>query len=507
MNATAVSEKPRQSAAALWNISFGFLGIQVGFALQTANMSRIFQSLGSSLDDLPALWIAAPLTGLLVQPIIGHMSDRTWLGRLGRRRPYFVAGAILAALSLFLMPLSSSLFMAAILLWALDASLNITMEPFRAFVGDMLRKDQHTSGYAVQTAFIGAGAVVGSIFPELLDKWGVSNSVSGGGIPDTVRYSFWVGGAALFVAVLWTVLTTKEYSPAEMAAFDESADHPDGDETLRALASRTLGSSMVWIGAGVLVLLAVLEWQLEKEVYVLAGLLIAYGLASIIAILLARGGSTNNMLAHIVGDFSGMPPVMKRLALAQFFSWSALFIMWINTTPVVARDFFHSPDPASAGFQDAGNWVGVLFAVYNGVAAIAALALLPPLARSVGKARTHMICLLAGALGYASFFLIKDPKLLVVSEVGIGIAWASILAMPYAILASSLPQRKLGIYMGLFNIFIVIPQLLVATVMGSIMKAFFPDEPIWTMLAAAIVMTLAALAMLRVRTDEGTAAG
>ena len=502
MNLTAVSEKPRQSVAALWNISFGFLGIQVGFALQTANMSRIFQSLGSSLDDLPALWIAAPLTGLLVQPIIGHMSDRTWLGRLGRRRPYFVAGAILAALSLILMPLSSSLFMAAILLWALDASLNITMEPFRAFVGDMLRKDQHTAGYAVQTAFIGAGAVVGSIFPELLDKWGVSNTVAGGGIPDTVRYSFWVGGAALFVAVLWTVLTTKEYSPVEMAAFGESAEHPDGDETLRALASRTLGSSLVWIAAGVLVLLAVLEWQLEKEVYVLAGLLIVYGLASIIAIQLARGGSTNNMLAHIVGDFSGMPPVMKRLALAQFFSWSALFIMWINTTPVVARDFFHSPDPASAGFQDAGNWVGVLFAVYNGVAAIAALALLPPLARSVGKARTHMICLLAGALGYASFFLIRDPKLLIVSEIGIGIAWASILAMPYAILASSLPQRKLGIYMGLFNIFIVIPQLLVATVMGSIMKAFFPDQPIWTMLAAAIVMSLAALAMLRVKTDE-----
>ena len=244
MNLTAVSEKPRQSVAALWNISFGFLGIQVGFALQTANMSRIFQSLGSSLDDLPALWIAAPLTGLLVQPIIGHMSDRTWLGRLGRRRPYFVAGAILAALSLFLMPLSSSLFMAAILLWALDASLNITMEPFRAFVGDMLRKDQHTAGYAVQTAFIGAGAVVGSIFPELLDKWGVSNTVAGGGIPDTVRYSFWVGGAALFLAVLWTVLTTKEYSPVEMAAFGESAEHPDGDETLRALASRTLGSSL-----------------------------------------------------------------------------------------------------------------------------------------------------------------------------------------------------------------------------------------------------------------------
>ena len=207
------------------------------------------------------------------------------------------------------------------------------------------------------------------------------------------------------------------------------------------------------------------------------------------------------MLAHIVGDFSGMPPVMKKLALVQFFSWSALFIMWINTTPVVAQNFYASPDPASAGYQEAGNWVGVLFAVYNGVAAIAALVLLPWLAKSLGKARTHMICLLAGAAGYASFFLIHDPKMLIVSEIGIGIAWASILAMPYAILASSLPQRKLGIYMGLFNVFIVVPQLLVATVMGSIMKAFFPGQPIWTMLAAAIVMTIAALAMTRVRTE------
>jgi maltose/moltooligosaccharide transporter len=501
MNRPELIEKPRQSLAALWNISFGFLGIQVGFALQTANMSRIFQSLGSSLDDLPALWIAAPLTGLLVQPIIGHLSDRTWLGPLGRRRPYFLAGAVLAALSLFLMPLSSSLFMAAVLLWALDASLNITMEPFRAFVGDMLRKDQHTSGYAVQTAFIGVGAVFGSIFPEFLDKWGVSNTVPGGGIPDTVRYSFWVGGAALFVAVLWTVLTTKEYSPEEMARFGESADHPEAEQTIHALANRSFGTSVVWIAIGTSVLFAVIQWGLEKEVYLLGGLLIAYGLANAAGIALARRGSTSNMLANIVGDFSGMPPMMKRLAVVQFFSWSALFIMWINTTPVVARDFYMSPDPASAGYQDAGNWVGVLFAVYNGVAAIAALALLPFLARAVGKARTHSICLLAGAAGYASFFLIRDPKMLVVSEIGIGIAWASILAMPYAILASSLPQRKLGIYMGLFNIFIVVPQLLVATVMGSIMKAFFPDQPIWTMLAAAVVMATGAVAMLRVRAD------
>jgi maltose/moltooligosaccharide transporter len=494
----ATMEKPRQSFAGLWNISFGFFGIQIGFALQNANMSRIFQSLGSSLDDLPALWIAAPLTGLLVQPIVGHLSDKTWLGKLGRRRPYFLAGAFLAALSLFLMPLSSGLLMAALLLWVLDASLNISMEPFRAFVGDMLRKDQHTAGYAVQTAFIGAGAVVGSIFPWLLDAMGVANEVVGGGIPDTVRYSFWFGGAALLISVLWTVFSTAEYSPEEMASFAENVDHPDGSQTLRALAARGLSGSFIWIAAGALVVLAVVEFGLEKEVYLLGGLLIAYGVASILAILLARSGSTTNMLSHIVGDFSGMPTVMKRLALVQFFSWSALFIMWINTTPVVALNFYGSGDPASAQYQEAGNWVGVLFAIYNGVAAIAALTLLPLLAGKFGKTRTHLVCLLAGAAGYASFFVIRDPQWLVLSEIGVGIAWASILAMPYAILAGSLPQRKLGIYMGLFNIFIVIPQLLVATVMGSVMKAFFPGEPIWTMLAAATVMMLAALAMLRV---------
>src|SRR3954454_863044 len=225
MNKATALEKPRQSLAGLWNISFGFFGIQVGFALQNANMSRIFQSLGSSVDDLPVLWVAAPLTGLLVQPIIGHLSDRTWLGRLGRRRPYFVAGALLAALSLFLMPLSSQLLMAAILLWTLDASLNISMEPFRAFVGDMLRKDQHTAGYAVQTAFIGAGAVLGSLIPPVLDMAGVSNVAPGGGIPDTVRYACWIGAAALFIAVMWTILTTREYSPGEMDRFGESAEH------------------------------------------------------------------------------------------------------------------------------------------------------------------------------------------------------------------------------------------------------------------------------------------
>jgi len=500
----AAAEKPRQSWAGLWNISFGFFGIQIGFALQNSNMSRIFQTLGSSLDDLPALWIAAPLTGLLVQPIVGHMSDRTWLGRLGRRRPYFLAGAVLAALTLFLMPLADVLLFAAILLWTLDASLNISMEPFRAFVGDMLRKDQHTAGYAVQTAFIGAGAVVGSIFPWLLERWGVPNEAVGGGIPDTVRYSFWFGGAALFLAVLWTVVSTKEYSPEEIRTFDASAGTGDASPTVRALAARGLGGSAIWMAAGAVVLLIVLELGLEKEMYLLGGLLIAYGLASLIGIRLARQGKSSNMLASIVGDFSGMPEVMKRLAVAQFFSWSALFIMWINTTPVVAQNFYASADPASSGFQEAGNWVGVLFAVYNGVAAVAALTLLPLLASRIGKARTHIVGLLCGAAGYASFFIFTDPQHLLIAEIGVGIAWASILAMPYAILASNLPQAKLGIYMGLFNIFIVVPQLLVATVMGSIMKAWFPTEPIYTMAFASAMMVLSALAMLRVKAAEAS---
>ncbi|BBF71684.1 MULTISPECIES: MFS transporter [Sphingomonas] len=489
-------DKPRQGLAGLWNISFGFFGIQIGFALQNANMSRVFQSLGSSIDDLSALWVAAPLTGLLVQPIVGHLSDRTWLGRLGRRRPYFLAGAILSALALLGMPQSDGLLMAALLLWMLDASLNISMEPFRAFVGDMLRKDQHTIGYAVQTAFIGAGAVVGSLFPYLLDHLGVANVAAAGQVPDTVRYSFWAGAAALLAAVLWTVSTTREYAPDQMRAF------ADADETATPapdLASRAIGPCFAWIGAGAVVALLVALWAMEKEVYLLAALLAGYGLASLIAIHLARTGRSAHMLAHIVGDIGGMPPIMRRLALIQFFSWSALFIMWIHTTPVVAQYMFGSADPASAAYQAGGNWVGVLFSVYNGVAAIAALTLLPWLAGRIGKAPTHALCLVAGAAGFASFLVVRDPDLLLLSEVGVGIAWASILAMPYAMLASSLPQAKLGVYMGVFNIFVVLPQLLVATAMGSVMKAFFPGDPIWTMAFAAGTLLLAALATLRIR--------
>jgi maltose/moltooligosaccharide transporter len=500
MGSRVVTEKPVQGFGGLWNISFGFFGIQIGFALQNANMSRIFQTLGGSLDDLSYLWVAAPLTGLLIQPIIGHYSDRTWT-RFGRRRPYFFAGAVLAALALFVMPEARVLWLAAVTLWVLDASINVAMEPFRAFVGDMLRKDQHTAGYALQTMFIGVGAVVGSIFPFVLGHLGVSGDALAG-VPDTVRYSFWFGGAALLLAVLWTIGNTKEYSPEQMAAFadrDEVAMQP-----VRALATRSFGRSLAWIAAGAAVIVAVPELALQKEVYLLGALLVAYGAASIAAIRLARGHNPDNALSAIVGDFAGMPLVMKRLALAQFFSWSALFIMWIFTTPVVAQYMYGSSDPTSAAYNAGGDWVGVLFAVYNAVAAVAALLILPRLAARIGRVKTHIACLLCGAAGFASFLVVRDPMLLIVSEIGVGIAWASILAMPYAILASSLPQAKLGIYMGLFNVFIVIPQLLVATVMGSVLKAFFPTEPIWTMAFAAIVLGLAALAMLRVpETKDG----
>ena len=489
-------EKPRQGFAGLWNISFGFFGIQIGFALQNANMSRVFQSLGSSIDDLSVLWIAAPLTGLLVQPVIGHLSDRTWLGRWGRRRPYFLAGAILSCLALTGMPYSHSLLAAALLLWMLDASLNVSMEPFRAFVGDMLRKDQHTLGYGVQTAFIGAGAVIGSLFPWLLDRAGVSNVAAAGDLPDTVRYSFWAGGAALLGAVLWTVAMTREFTPEQMRGFSqgEASPHPAPD-----LGGRSLWPCFLWIGAGVLAALLVPAWDMEKEVYLLAALLAAYGAATLAAILLARRGRSGNMLAQIVADITGMPPIMRQLAVVQFFSWSALFIMWIHTTPVVAQYMFGSADPASAAYQEGGNWVGVLFSVYNGVAALAALTILPWVARRIGKTRTHALCLTLGAMGFASFLFLRDPQMLLASEIGIGIAWASILAMPYAILASNLPAQKLGVYMGVFNIFVVLPQLLVATAMGSILKAFFPGDPIWTMAFAAATLLVAAMATLRIR--------
>ena len=492
------NRKPQQSFWGLARLSFGFFGIQVGFALQNANMSRVFQSLGSDVESLSALWVAAPLTGLLVQPVIGHVSDRTWLGRFGRRRPYFVAGAVLAALALVMMPHAHALLPAALLLWLLDASINVAMEPFRAFVGDSLDKTQHAAGYAMQTVFIGAGAVVGSIFPYVLQALGVANVAAAGSLPDTVRISFETGAVALVVAVMATVVSTREYAPDEMAGFADrdAIAQPDYD-----LAARGWAPSLGWIVAGLAVAAAVRPLGLQKEVYLLGALIAAYGIVSLAARALARRGHAHTMLASIVGDFAGMPPLMRRLALVQFFSWSAMFVMWIYTTPVVAQRFFGSSDAASSAYQAAGNWVGVLFTAYNAAAALFALLALPWLARTLGNARAHAACLGAGALGFAGFIVLGDARALLVCELGIGVAWASILAMPYTILASSLPQAKLGVYMGLFNVFIVVPQLLVATVMGSVLHSVFPGQPVWTMAFATGGMAIAAVASLNL--DRG----
>ncbi|HEX8669915.1 MAG TPA: MFS transporter [Allosphingosinicella sp.] len=478
----------------LWNLSFGFFGIQIGFALQNANVSRIFQTLGASIDALPILWIAGPVTGLLVQPVIGYLSDRTW-GRMGRRRPYFLAGATLASIALIAMPNSSSLWMAAGLLWMLDASINISMEPFRAFVGDMVDDSQRTRGYAFQTVFIGSGAVIASLTPWLLNNvLGVSNTEAGGGIPDAVRYAFYAGAVVFFAAVLWTVLSTREYSPEQLAGFGETVEHvPPRPET-----SPTAASGLLWLVAGGAVVALVATLRLEKELYVLGFGLAAFGLAQIVNAALIRRSAAPGMVSQILGDLWTMPHAMRRLALIQFLSWFALFILWIYATPIVTQYQFGSTDTASKAYNEGADWVGVLFAVYNGVAALYAF-VIPWLAGKMGLPRLHAMNLLAGGLGYASFWLIGDSRLLVLPMVGIGMAWASILTVPYSILSGSLPQAKLGIYMGLFNIFIVLPQLVVATVMGSLSKHVYPDAQIVSFLIGAAFMAAAAVASLRLQ--------
>ncbi len=488
-------EKPRQSFWGLWHISFGFFGIQVAFGLQSSNMSRVFQTLGADLDKLAFLFIAGPVTGLLVQPLIGHFSDRTW-SRFGRRHPYFLIGSVLAALALLGLPNAELLFVAAVFLWLLDASLNISMEPFRAFVGDMVGDSQRTAGYAFQTAFIGAGAVLGSLAPWLFTQLGISNIAPEHVVPPSVRYSFYVAAASIFLAVLWTVVFTREYSPEQLRAFNGEVPEAQAERPLLASSA-----GPIWLGFGLVVLLLVWKFALDKQLYILGGLMSVFGIAQM-ANRLAK--SALGPLSHILSDLSQMPGVMKRLAVTQFFSWIALFIMWIYTTPVVTQYMYHTTDTASKAFNDGADWVSVLSSIYNGVAALAAF-VLPVLAKRLGASKTHLVCLLAGAAGFASFLFIRDPKLLVISEIGIGIAWASILTMPYVILSGSLPQNKLGIYMGIFNFFIVLPQLLIATIMGGIINSFFPGAPIWTMLVAALVMAAAAIAMLWVKQDQRAA--
>lgn len=483
--------KPLLGFWQLWNISFGFFGIQVGFALQGANVSRIFQTLGAPVDDLAILWIAGPVTGMLVQPIIGHFSDRTW-GRLGRRRPYFLAGALLATFALVAMPNAGALWAAAGLLWVLDASINVSMEPFRAFVGDMLGERQRTRGYAFQTIFIGAGAVVASAAPWFLTQVvGLSNVAGAGAIPVTVRYSFYLGAAMLLATVLWTVVTSREYSPTEMAAFGE----PVEPAAPHAEAAPTLRQGVLWLIAGLAVVALVAAAGLDKPLYILGFGLAAFGGAQLVNRWRMIVGA-DRPLNHILSDLNAMPGTMRRLAVIQFLSWFAMFILFIYATPVVAAYQFGATDPASHAYNDGADWVGVLFGAYNGVAALWAFAI-PVIAARIGAPRLHAVNLIAGGLGFASVAIIRDPAILLVSMIGVGMAWASILTVPYAILCGSLPPAKLGVYMGLFNLFIVLPQLVVSTVMGSLASHLYPHAQGVAFVIAGGFMAAAALASLR----------
>ncbi|KGQ20530.1 MFS transporter permease [Lysobacter dokdonensis DS-58] len=481
--------KPTLSFWQIWNMCFGFLGIQFGFALQNANASRIFQTLGAPMDDIPMLWIAAPLTGLIVQPIVGYLSDRTWTG-LGRRRPYFLVGAVLASLALFVMPNSPVLWMAAGLLWVLDASINISMEPFRAFVGDQLPVKQRASGYAMQSFFIGVGSVIASLLPWLLAKFGVSNTAGPGEVPATVHWAFYFGGAVLLGAIVWTIATTREYPPERLHAWDEAP--PIAPRARDATRMRVL--ALAWLIAGLAFVVAVWTQGWARELYVLGGLVAGYGLALLIRTLVQGAGGFSN----IMDDLYDMPQTMRQLAVVQFFSWFALFAMWIYTTGAVTQVHFGSTDTTSAAYNEGANWVGVLFAAYNGFAALAAI-VIPWMVKRWGLRTSHLINAVLGGLGLLSMAVIREPQWLLLSMVGVGFAWASILSLPYALLSDSLPAGKMGVYMGIFNFFIVIPQLVAASLLGLMLKYFFGNQPIYALVIGGASLIVAGLCVLRVR--------
>jgi maltose/moltooligosaccharide transporter len=498
--------KPHLGFWQIWNMSFGFLGIQFGFALQNANVSRIFETLGAKVENIPILWIAAPVTGLIIQPIIGHMSDNTW-NRLGRRRPYFLTGAILASLALIIMPNSPVLWIAAGMLWIMDASINISMEPFRAFVGDMLPSEQRTTGFATQSFFIGTGAVIASVLPYVLTNWfHIKNSAPAGMIPLSVKLSFYIGGAVFITAVLWTILRTKEYSPEQLREFSGEDHSPD---SVHSDAEITFGSGifikrgLYWIVAGVIISLLIYFYSLEKQLYILSFGIGAFGLIQIISGLLISQGSTKSGFVVVLSDLYRMPKTMGQLAIVQFFSWFALFSMWIYTTSAVTSHIYGTKDPTSELYNEGANWVGVLFAVYNGFAALVAF-LLPVLARWTTRRITHSVSLVAGGLGLISIILFNTPHMLILSMLGVGLAWASILAMPYAILTGSLPSHKMGTYMGIFNFFIVIPQILAASILGFFVRDVFGGESIYALVTGGISMFIAAVLILFVNDVDET---
>ena len=496
-------KKPLLSFWQLWNMSFGYVGIQFGFALQNANVSRIFETLGAKVDEIPILWIAGPVSGLLVQPVIGYMSDKTW-NRLGRRKPYFLVGAILASLALLVMPNSPGLWFAAGMLWILDASINVTMEPMRAFVGDMLPDEQRTMGFAVQTFFIGASSVVGSLMPFLLTNWlHIANTAPEGQVPASVKWSFYLGGAVYLLAVLWTIFTVREYSPEEQEAFHAGAaggaDAGDPEVTLDSKKYYGIGALLLLGGLAASFAIRQLAW--DKALYILSFGASFYGVVQMVAAGRFAAGKKKG-LVELVYDLNNMPGAMRQLALSQLFTWFALFAFFIYATSAVTSYHFGSSDTTSEAYNAGANWVGVLMSVYNGVAALVAF-LLPVIARLTSRVTTHVACLLIGGAGLCSMHVFTQPGMLVVSMCALGIAWASLLTMPYAILSSVVPYRKMGVYMGMFNFFIVIPQILAAALLGLLVRTVFHGHAIDAIVMGGVSMIVAAGLMLRVK-DERT---
>ncbi len=496
-------KKPRLSFWEIWNMSFGFLGIQMGFGLQIGNVSRIFQTLDADAEKLAIYWLAGPVTGLIVQPIIGYLSDRTWSPKWGRRRPYFFLGSVLAALSLLIMPNSPHLWVAVGMLWIMDSSFNISMEPFRAYVGDMLPSSQRTMGFAMQSFFIGIGAVIASALPYVFHNvFDISNTAAEGVIPDSVKWSFYVGAGAFFFAVLYTVLKSKEYSPEELEAFDQD---PNESEFVSGIQLETikkqfpLGSVVSLLGA--IASFLVYYYKADKELYVITVGTIIIGFLFLSSGIMQKNGEIKSGFTSMINDFQTMPKTMKQLAPVQFFSWFALFAMWIYTTSAVTEYIYGSTDTQSQAYNDGADWVSICFGMYNLIAALVAF-LLPILAAKTSRKLTHTLCLVMGGLGLVSIYFIRDPNLLLLSMVGVGVAWASILSMPYAILTGSLPSKKMGYYMGIFNFFIVIPQMVAASVLGFILSNFFEKATLSALVIGGISFFIAAAMTLMVKDED-----
>ena len=442
-----IMKKPKLSFWQIWNLSFGFLGVQIGYSLQNGNTSRILEALGADVHSIGYFWLAAPLAGLIVQPIIGLSSDKTWT-RLGRRIPFIFFGAIVSALAMFFMPnaeyftyLLPPLIFGAVMLLLMDTSFNVTMQPFRALVGDMVNDEQKNLGYSLQSALINFGAVFGSLLPWILAKAGVANvPAAGEKVAASVLWSFYIGGAILLATVLWTVFRTKEYAPKEHAQYNDI--------------------------------------DLETE--------------------------TVTEKTSILKLISNAPKIFWQLGIVQFFSWFALFLMWVYTTRAIANQVWGAEalDPKSIGFNEAGDWTGVLFAFYSAVAALFSL-LIPTIAKSIGRKKTYSYSLLLGGIGLASMYFIHDKNILLLSISGVGLAWAAILAMPYAMLSGSLPADKMGVYMGLFNATITVPQI-AAGLLGSTIIALFGGFPMAIIVIAGVSMLIAGLAVFFVKENNST---